>query len=114
MANTYTWDCKTVNAYIEKDGNSDVIYCIHYRLTAASDQKDKNDNFYSATSIGTCQINTDDIKDFIPFKDITNTWATTQTEESLGEDQVKAIKDTLDRQIENLINPTEVTLQIES
>ena len=41
MAINYTWDCKTVNAYIEKDGNSDVIYCIHYRLIAVSDQKIK-------------------------------------------------------------------------
>ena len=30
MANTYTWDCKTVDVYPEFESNSDVVYNVHW------------------------------------------------------------------------------------
>ena len=38
MANTYTWDCKTVDVYPNHDSHSDVVYNVHWRLNAVSDQ----------------------------------------------------------------------------
>ena len=71
MANTYAWDCKTVDVYTTHDSHSDVVYNVHWRLTATSDQKDSEDNFYVASSIGTQVISTNDIGNFIPFADLT-------------------------------------------
>jgi len=44
MANTYTWDCKTVDVYPNHDGHSDVVYVVHWRLNAESDQQDSEGN----------------------------------------------------------------------
>ena len=38
MANTYAWDCKTVDVYPTHDSHSDVVYVVHWRMNATSDQ----------------------------------------------------------------------------
>jgi len=71
MANTYSWNCRTVDCYPTFDEQSDVVYNVHWRLTATSDQVDSNDNPYVASVYGTQAISTDDIENFIPFADLT-------------------------------------------
>ena len=73
MANTYSWDCKTVDCYPTYEDNSDVVYNVHWRLNCTSDKLNAEGTPYSATVYGTQTISTADIKDFIPFKDLTNT-----------------------------------------
>ena len=34
MAISYAWDVSTVDTYPTKDSNSDVVYNVHWRLTA--------------------------------------------------------------------------------
>jgi hypothetical protein len=55
MANTYTWDCKTVDTYPTHDSHSDVVYNVHWRLNAESDQQDAEGNNYSASLIALMQ-----------------------------------------------------------
>lgn len=114
MANTYSWNCRTVDCYPTFDEKSDVVYNVHWRLTATSDQVDSNDNPYVADVYGTQAISTDDIENFIPFADLTNTTVTGWIEDIWGEDKVAEIKTNLDNNINDQINPTSVTLQIES
>ena len=114
MANTYSWNCRTVDCYPTFDEQSDVVYNVHWRLTATSDQVDSNDNPYVASVYGTQAISTDDIENFIPFADLTNTIVTGWVEDIWGEDKVAEMKTNLDNNIESQINPTSVTLQIES
>ena len=114
MANTYSWNCRTVDCYPTFDEQSDVVYNVHWRLTATSDQVDSNDNPYVASVYGTQAISTDDIENFIPFTDLTNTIVTGWVETTMGEDKVAEMKTNLDNNIESQINPTSVTLQIES
>tara|TARA_R100001443_G_scaffold80046_1_gene87164 strand:- start:415 stop:759 length:345 start_codon:yes stop_codon:yes gene_type:complete len=114
MANTYSWDCKTVDAWVELDDNSDVVYNIHYICTITSDKKDKDDNYYTQSTIGTTGISTDDIKDFIAFKDLTNAKVTEWCQDSLGEVQVQNIKDSLKSRLDDLITPKSVTLTLDS
>tara|TARA_R100001230_G_C5618199_1_gene128229 strand:+ start:56 stop:442 length:387 start_codon:yes stop_codon:yes gene_type:complete len=114
MANTYSWNCRTVDCYPTFDEQSDVVYNVHWRLTATSDQVDSNDNPYVASVYGTQAISTDDIENFIPFADLTNTIVTGWVETVMGEDKVAEMKTNLDNNIESQINPTSVTLQIES
>ena len=65
MANTYTWDCKTVDTYPTHDSHSDVVYNVHWRLNAVSDQQDSEGNNYTATVYGTQTLTVDDIGSFI-------------------------------------------------
>tara|TARA_Y100000766_G_C18579116_1_gene446268 strand:- start:8 stop:361 length:354 start_codon:yes stop_codon:yes gene_type:complete len=110
--NTYSWNCRTVDCYTKLDSNSDVVYNIHWRYTATSDKVDSEGNPYVASSIGTQSVSTEDIKDFIPFADLTNTKVTEWCETGIGEEQVAKMKEGLDAQIEEKINPTHVTLQV--
>ena len=114
MANTYSWNCKTVDCYPTFDDETDVVYNVHWRLTATSSQVDDEGNPYMASNYGTQSISTDDIKDFIPFADLTNITVTGWVEATMGDDEVAELKSNLDSNIESQINPTSVTLQIEN
>jgi hypothetical protein len=112
MENTYTWDCKTVDVYPTHDGHSDVVYVVHWRLNAESDQQDAEGNNYSASVYGTHSVNADDISDFIPFADLTNEIVTGWVTDGMGEEEVASLKSGLDAKIADEINPTSVTKTI--
>ncbi len=113
MANTYTWDCKTVDVYPEHDNESDVVYNVHWRLNAVSDQQDSEGNDYTAFVYGTHSVNADDITNFVPFADLTNDLVTGWVTTGMGEDEVDNLKSGLDNDIDGQINPTSVTKQLE-
>ena len=112
MANTYTWDCKTVDVYPTHDSHSDVVYNAHWRLNAVSDQQDAEGNDYSASSYGTHSVNADDIENFVPFADLTNDLVSGWVIDGMGEDEVANIKSGLDNNIADQINPTSETKTI--
>lgn len=112
MANTYTWDCKTVDCYPEHDNHNDVVYNVHWRLNAVSDQQDAEGNDYTATTYGTQAVNADDIESFIPFADLTNDVVTGWVTDVMGEDEVASLKESLDNNIDGQINPTSETKTI--
>lgn len=112
MANTYIWDCKTVDTYPTHDGHSDVVYVVHWRLNAESDQQDAEGNNYSASVYGTHSVNADDISDFIPFADLTNEIVTGWVTTGMGDDEVANLKSGLDAKIADEITPTSVTKTI--
>lgn len=109
---TYNWNCRTVDAYPQDGDNTDVVYNVHWIVTGISDQLDSKGNPYSATNIGTQVLNTSDITDFIPFEDLTNEEVVAWTQSAMGEEQVASIEASIQSQIDNLINPTSVTLTI--
>ena len=115
MANNYAWDCKTVDVYPTHDDHSDVVYNVHWRLTATSDQThevDGEDVPYTASVYGTQIISTDDIQNFIAFADLTESIVEGWVESAMGEDAVQAKKDALDANIDAQINPTSETKTI--
>jgi len=112
MAINYTWDCKTVDVYPTHDGHSDVVYVVHWRLNAESDQQDAEGNNYSASVYGTHSVNADDISDFIPFADLTNEIVTGWVTTGMGDDEVANLKSSLDAKIADEITPTSVTKTI--
>ena len=109
---TYDWNCKTVDAYVEKDNEADVVYNVHWRVTGVSDTMDPENNPYQATSIGTQTLNSDPESEFIPFDQVTNAEVVAWTQAAMGEEQVAAIEASIAGQIESLINPTSITLTI--
>ena len=112
MKVTYNWDCKTVDAYPLINEESDVVYNVHWRVTGVSDTLDKNGNPYTAGSIGTQNLNTSEITDFIPFEQLTNEKVVEWVKGTMGEEQVESIEKSIESQINNLITPKSVTLTI--
>ena len=113
MATTYDWNCRTVDCYPTDQSYTDVVYNVHWIVTGTSDTLDPDGNAYTATSIGTQTISTDDITDFTPFADLTNADVVAWTKAAMGADQVTALEANIQSQIDLEITPTSVTLTIE-
>jgi len=108
----YEWNCKTVDCYPEQNNEADVVYNVHWIATGISDQLDPEGNPYSATNIGTQVLDTSSITNFIPFEDLTNDEVVAWTKGAMGNEQVTDIETSIEKQIQDLITPTSVTLTI--
>ena len=109
MAINYTWDVKTVDVK-EIDGNADTVFNVHWRLKAEDDANtvqdiEGNDVPATATVYGTIALDTEDLSDFTSFADLTASDVQGWVEAAMGEDEVQAKKDSLDAQINELVNP---------
>ena len=113
MAIGYTWDVSTVDTYPTKDSKSDVVYNVHWRITATDDtNKDSDGNNWTATSYGTQSVDTADLSSFTAFGDLKASDVQGWVETAMGADAVKDLKAGLDAQIALLITPTSVTKTI--
>ena len=110
---TYNWNCKTVDAYPQIDGNTNVVYNVHWVVTGVSDQVDAEGNPYTAKNIGTQVLNTRDITDFIPFDQLTNEKITEWTKAAMGNESIANIESNIKSVIDSLVTPTSVTLEIQ-
>nr|BAR28577.1 hypothetical protein [uncultured Mediterranean phage uvMED] len=101
MAN---WNCKTIDVYThEHNGHEQVIYNVHWRVS-------KEDEEYSASSYGTQSLNTENIKDFKPFDEVTSVMVEGWVKDAMGEVTVTALEESLNQQIEDQKNPTSETI----
>ena len=113
MAIGYTWDVSTVDTYPTLDSNADVVYNVHWRLTAEDDaNQDADGNNWTATVYGTQSVDTSDLSSFTAFADLTSSDVQGWVEAAMGADAVQSLKDGLDAQIAAKINPTSVTKTI--
>ncbi len=108
MAITYIWNCTTVDTYPTKSDKADVIFNVHWRLMGVDDTENKN----VGDSYGVVSLDTEDLSTFTAFADITEADVIVWVESALGEDQVAALKTSIDAQIAEKITPTVVTKQI--
>ena len=115
MANTYTWNTKKVDVYVEHDGETDVVFAVNWRLNATSSEKHEVNGEevpYIASIYGTQSISVDDISDFIPFDDLTEAITKGWVEDAMGADEVQSLKDNLKANITQQITPTTETKTI--
>ena len=109
MAISYKWDVKTVDTYPTKDSKSDVVYNVHWRLTATDDtNNDAEGNSLTATVYGSQGLDTSDLSSFTAFADLTTSDVQGWVEAALTADTVNDMKDSLDSTIEELVTPTSV------
>ena len=109
MAISYAWDVKTVDTYPTKDSKSDVVYNVHWRLTATDDtNNDADGNPQTATVYGSQALDTSDLSSFTEFADLTANNVQGWVEAALTADTVNDMKDSLDSTIEELVTPTSV------
>ena len=107
MANTYNWTIHNLDVYPNQDTLSDVVYNIHWRLTAVSDQEEHEGTYYTSSSIGTQIVANPDSENFTAFEDLTKKQVVGWLENS--ELDIDAIKKSLDAQIVEKITPTSVS-----
>ena len=113
MAIGYTWDVSTVDTYPTLESNADVVYNVHWRLTAEDDaNQDADGKNWTATVYGTQSVDTSDLSSFTAFADLTSSDVQGWVEAAMGADEVQSLKDGLDAQIALLITPTSVTKTI--
>ena len=109
MAISYAWDVKTVDTYPTKDSKSDVVYNVHWRLTATDDtNNDAEGNSLTATVYGSQALYTSDLSSFTEFADLNVSDVQGWVEAALTADTVNDMKDSLDSTIEELVTPTSV------
>ena len=102
---TYDWNCKTVDVHPQEEGKTDVVYNVHWIVTGVEGE-------YLVTNIGTQIVPLSEGSTFIPFEDLTNEIVVGWTKEAMGEETVASIETSIANQIQDLINPTSVTMTI--
>ena len=113
MAILYAWDVSTVDTYPTKDSNSDVVYNVHWRLTATDGiNKDTDGNNWTAGVYGSQTLDTDSISSFTAFASLDAAKVQGWVEAALTADTVTAMKTKLDAQIAEKITPISVTKTI--
>ena len=113
MANLKTWDCKSVEVYVEESGNSDVVYNVNWRINCVSDVAKLDGEFYQSSLYSSQQIPAPE-GTFIPFADLTEAIVEGWTKAALGDETIEKLYASLDEQIELQINPISLSMQIPS
>ena len=115
MAISYSWNVSTVDTYPTHNSQSDVVYNVHWRLTATDDaNNDADGNPQTASVYGSQAVDTSDLSSFTAFADLTASNVQGWVETALGADEVTAMKASLDANIAAKITPTSVTKTIGS
>ena len=115
MAISYEWDCKSCDTYPTKSGKSNVVYNVHWKLTATDGSNNDSDgNPQTASIYGTQAVSTDDLSSFKNWSSLTNADVQGWVETALTADTVTAMKTSLDAVIAKKITPTSVTKRLSS
>jgi len=110
MAISYAWDVSTCDTYPTKSGKSNVVYNVHWRLTATDDtNNDADGNPQTATVYGSQGLDTSDLSSFTEFADLTASNVQGWVEAALTADTVTEMKTGLDAAIAEKVTPTSVT-----
>ena len=109
MAISYNWDVNTVDVYPTDEGQTNVIYNVHWRLNATDTQVDAAGDPYIADVYGTQVLDTSDLSGFIDFDSVTSAEVQGWVESAMGEEEVQSLKDSLEANIAGQITPTSVT-----
>jgi hypothetical protein len=102
MAITNTWAVVQMDAYPEFDGETDVVFTVHWTLTGT-------DGTYNGSVYGSVGVSTSTSGAFTPYEDLTEVQVVGWVQDALGEEQVAAYEANVAQQISDQINPPVVT-----
>ncbi len=102
MAITNTWAVVQMDCYPEYDGDTDVVFTVHWTLNGT-------DGTYSGSVYGSVGVTLDAGATFTPYEDLTEAQVVGWVQDALGEEQVASYEANVAQQIENQINPPVVT-----
>ena len=100
--NNYTWRINAVDCYTSKDGLEKVAYNVHWSYFATNGE-------HTASMIGVQSVGEPNPDNFVAFEDLTEDDVISWISASMDVEQMQA---NLDKQIEDLVAPKVVTLQL--
>lgn len=100
--NTYTWKINAVDCYTSKDGLEKVAYNVHWSFFATDGEN-------NASMIGVQSVGEPSPDNFTPFDQLTEEQVVSWITAFMDVEQMQA---NLDKQIEDLVAPRVVTLQL--
>ena len=100
--NNYTWRINAVDCYTSKDGLEKVAYNVHWSYFATNGE-------HTASMIGVQSIGEPNPDNFVAFEDLTEDDVISWISASMDVEQMQA---NLNKQIEDLVAPKVVTLQL--
>lgn len=102
MPITNTWSVVQMDAYPELDGETDVVFTVHWTLTAT-------DGTYNGSVYGSVGVTLDEGSTFTPYADLTQAQVIGWVQDALGEEQVASYEANVAQQIADDKNPPVVT-----
>ena len=102
MAITNTWGVVQMDAYPEYEGESDVVFTVHWTLTGT-------DGTYIGSVYGSVGVSLDEGATFTPYEDLTLAQVVGWVQDALGAEQVASYEANVAQQIEDQIDPPVVT-----
>jgi hypothetical protein len=102
MAITNTWAVQQMDCYPEEDGETDVVFTVHWTLTGT-------DGTYSGNVYGSQAVPVDPTAPFTPYADLTETQVIGWVQSAMGAEQVASYEANVATQIANQIDPPVVT-----
>jgi hypothetical protein len=102
MSISYSWNVQQMDAYPEEDGETDVVFNVHWTLTGT-------DGAYTGSVYGSQGVTTDPEAPFVPYADLTEVQVIGWVQAAMGEEQVASYEANVASQIENQISPPVVT-----
>lgn len=97
-----TWNVVQMDAYPEKDGLTDVVFTVHWNLTAV-------DGDYTGYVYGSVGVTLNPEAPYTPYDNLTQDQVIGWVKGALGEEQVASYEANVAAQIEQQKNPTVVT-----
>ncbi len=102
MTITNTWAVVQMDAYPEEDGETDVVFNVHWTLTGT-------DGTYNGSVYGSVGVTVDPDAPFTPYADLTEAQVIGWVQAALGEEQVASYEANVAQQIADQIDPPVVT-----
>lgn len=98
----YTWVIEKLECYPQRDGHTDVVFTVYWRLNAQDGQ-------YGASCYGSVGVTYEEGQPFTPYQDLTEAQVVGWTQAALGPNQVAQIEAALAANIAAQINPPVVS-----
>ena len=102
MSIVNTWSIVRLDCYPELDGETDVVFTVHWTLSAT-------DGTYNGGVYGSVGVTLDAGATFVPYADLTEAQVIGWVQDALGAEQVAAYEANVAQQINDQIDPPVVT-----
>ena len=116
MAINFTWDVSTCDVHPTKNGKSNVVYNVHWRLKATDDtNKNAAGNPLISETYGTIMLDISDLSNFTNWSSLDAAKVQGWVETAINEhnpDTVKNLKTQLEEEIAHKISPNSVVKTI--
>jgi hypothetical protein len=102
MTITNTWAVVQMDAYPERNGDTDVVFNVHWTLTAT-------DGTYTGSAYGSQGVTLDPDVPFTPYADLTQEQVVGWVQSALGDEYTAAYEANVAKQVADQIDPPVVT-----